>query len=227
MSKVLQIDVEKAVQLYNEGKSVPEIARLFGCSFTTIFDRFLDAGIPIRPRKGRKVPKEIVNKILATRRSKFLKREAAAISEGARTCTKCGEYLPLSSFSRRDKDKEERRPSCKKCTSKYEKNHRPNRKRSLKDWWLRDQYGITIEDFERMLKDQGYKCAICFTTPVNDRSWNVDHDHKTGAVRKILCSKCNTGLGSFRDNTEYLESAIKYLKYFQTEGIGTFKSADE
>ncbi len=56
------------------------------------------------------------------------------------------------------------------------------------------------------------KCAICGYT--NSKSYpklGIDHDHKTGEVRGVLCSFCNTGLGSFRDNTELLSAAIKYL----------------
>lgn len=82
---------------------------------------------------------------------------------------------------------------------------------------LKRKYGITKEDKERMLKNQGYKCAICGKEILlfgssHKLTAHVDHDHKTGKVRGLLCQGCNIGLGKFMDNTDYLLSAISYLK---------------
>lgn len=68
-----------------------------------------------------------------------------------------------------------------------------------------------------MLREQNYKCAICgqeisLFGSSQKLIAHVDHDHKTGKVRGLLCKECNTGLGKFRDNIEYLLSAVSYLK---------------
>jgi hypothetical protein len=47
----------------------------------------------------------------------------------------------------------------------------------------------------------------------------VDHCHTTGKIRGLLCSKCNPALGAFNDNIEILNSAIKYLKEYETKNI--------
>lgn len=79
---------------------------------------------------------------------------------------------------------------------------------------LRDKYGITEEDYERMLTEQEGKCGICFRTEPTGR-WKrlaVDHDHQTGKIRGLLCDKCNRGMGLLEDSIELLENAVKYLK---------------
>ena len=68
-------------------------------------------------------------------------------------------------------------------------------------------YGITPEDFGFFLGKQENKCAICGTQHDNNYRWCVDHDHKTGAVRGVLCTKCNTALGFIEtiDINKFLE----------------------
>lgn len=83
-------------------------------------------------------------------------------------------------------------------------------KRVRKNAALRCNHGISIEDFERMYAEQAGLCAICGEGVVN-KNCHVDHNHKTGKVRGLLCSKCNTGLGLFCDNSELLIRAAKYL----------------
>lgn len=81
------------------------------------------------------------------------------------------------------------------------------------------KYGLSIEEYEVMLKKQGGACAICFKEETQRSNKNgkvddlrVDHDHSTNKNRGLLCSKCNFGLGQFNDNTTLLERAIEYLK---------------
>ena len=83
-------------------------------------------------------------------------------------------------------------------------------KNSAVKYKLESQYGITVEQYNQMLENQNYCCAICGTEPVN-RRLSVDHDHITGQVRGLLCPKCNMGLGCFRDEIPRLERASQYL----------------
>jgi len=76
---------------------------------------------------------------------------------------------------------------------------------------LRRKYGITPEHYEHMLKDQDGLCAICRQTEPRG-SYRVDHCHKTGKVRGLLCHKCNAGIGMLRDDPEILERGVAYLK---------------
>jgi hypothetical protein len=89
-----------------------------------------------------------------------------------------------------------------------------DRRRSLKS-----TYGLTTEQYEAMVAAQGGRCAICSTDhPGNKRHkhWSVDHDHKTKAVRGLLCHGCNTGLGAFGDDIERLTKAVAYLQNYNS-----------
>lgn len=73
------------------------------------------------------------------------------------------------------------------------------------------QWGLTIEQYEELLKRQNGVCAICNKACSSGRKLAIDHDHKTGRIRGLLCSNCNLGLGKFFDNKELLRKAISYL----------------
>lgn len=79
--------------------------------------------------------------------------------------------------------------------------------------WER-RYGITRKDYNEMLWSQGGVCAICGTDTIGrgHKYFHVDHDHKTGSVRGLLCDLCNRGLGYFKDSPAFLERAADYLK---------------
>jgi len=74
---------------------------------------------------------------------------------------------------------------------------------------IKSKFNLTVDQYEGMVAQQGDLCAICKTKPA-DR-YNVDHDHKTGKVRGLLCGRCNTGLGAFKDAPEILIAAAHYL----------------
>ena len=77
---------------------------------------------------------------------------------------------------------------------------------------IRRTYGITLEQYNQMLEDQGGVCAICGKhDEVEGRRMAIDHNHDTGEVRGLLCGTCNRGLGNFQDNIEMLEKAKNYL----------------
>ena len=90
------------------------------------------------------------------------------------------------------------------------REYRQENPTKFRGYELKRSYGISVEDYDRMLEKQGGKCAIC--GEVDDHhSLAVDHCHETGAVRGLLCSLCNRGLGLFKDRADLLTAAIKHL----------------
>lgn len=82
---------------------------------------------------------------------------------------------------------------------------------SNKDWKLRERYGISLADFNRMMFEQNSTCLICCVELKGGKETHVDHYPKTGRIRGLLCSKCNQGLGLFRNSVTLLAQAITYL----------------
>lgn len=74
-------------------------------------------------------------------------------------------------------------------------------------------YGLTADEYARVKQHQGGLCALCQRATGARRALSVDHDHKTGVVRGCLCNPCNVRvLGHARDEIEFFERAIEYLK---------------
>lgn len=146
----------------------------------------------------------------------------------AKICSKCNTTKAIGDFHKQSDKKDGLRSQCKDCTNKRNlakyhscsktkrSHHMASRKHSL---WK--NYGITLEHYDTMLAAQDGRCLIC----MSDKPWGfvvkpkrateffcVDHDHTTGEVRGLLCQPCNKGLGSFKDNPDYLRAAIKYLE---------------
>jgi hypothetical protein len=83
-----------------------------------------------------------------------------------------------------------------------------------RDQYLRANFWISVADYDALLQRQGGVCAICKTPP--KRLLSVDHDHDTGAVRGLLCSTCNSGLGHFKDDPLRMRSAAEYIESRRT-----------
>jgi len=88
---------------------------------------------------------------------------------------------------------------------RYEKN--PLRSKLQK-------YNISEEGYLNMVEAQKNKCCIC---EKDMKSVNIDHCHKTGKVRGLLCTACNTGIGKLKDDTSILQNAINYLTKYKEE----------
>ena len=130
-------------------------------------------------------------------------------------CKCCKEVKPSTEFSQVAAHKNKRGFDswCKTCKVKANRRYlHKNPDKAAK--WKRENkvrsYGISVEQYQQMISNQDNKCAICGNT--SDRALDIDHCHTTGKVRGLLCSYCNKAIGMFKDNYEYLEAAIDYLK---------------
>lgn len=77
---------------------------------------------------------------------------------------------------------------------------------------LKYNFNITVSDYDKMMLAQGGVCAICSGTNKDGRRLHVDHDHSTGAIRGLLCGRCNPAIGLFDDSIEVISKAVDYLK---------------
>ena len=115
-------------------------------------------------------------------------------------CTYCKQEKELDSFHADKRTANGKRTQCIECRNKH--------------------IAITnLSTFEyaKLLVAQDNACAICKVSATElRRELSVDHNHDTGAIRGLLCSACNTGLGLFKDNTRFLFAAIEYLE--QSDG---------
>ncbi len=139
-----------------------------------------------------------------------------------KNCQKTKEFSFFSVSAYNDNGSPSRyRPKCKECTAeentkryhdkggKAAQAHRA-RKHNLK------KYGLTVEEYDKMLEEQQGMCKICGAVEGKQRSKSdyrlfVDHCHASGKVRGLLCHNCNTGLGHFFDSVHNLQKAIGYL----------------
>lgn len=151
-----------------------------------------------------------------------------------KVCTgKCRQELPLSAFAKGRGYKGGYRSECKVCAAdrlkawreanrdkhqaqwtrsnerrKASYENTPQRQVMARDAYLRRTYGITVEDEHRMHEAQGGRCACCG----EEKRLVVDHNHKTGAVRGLLCNACNVVLGLVNDDTEHLRKLVVYVE---------------
>lgn len=100
----------------------------------------------------------------------------------------------------------------------WKKNYRstPEQQLKRKNYEYKRKFGITFDDYQKLLENQNNVCAICkkeesFVLRGVKHSLAVDHCHNTGKIRGLLCRNCNQGLGLFHDNVEFLNEAIYYL----------------
>lgn len=138
----------------------------------------------------------------------------------SRLCTVCKEEKDLALFGKSKDGVGGVKNICKKCASdasaRYNKRNPERARRNRRAVTVRDK-GMSIEQYERMFEDQGFSCAMCGATETGGRgAFPIDHCHRTGAVRGILCNNCNLVLGQARDDISLLEKAIAYLRRFSS-----------
>jgi hypothetical protein len=127
-------------------------------------------------------------------------------------CNGCGETKPLDAFyrNRRGKIIARCKPCHRRANRSYEQSGRRDRSRSRRRWRERlREYGLTVDDFDRMLVEQVGRCGACSAPLVKV---NVDHCHQTGAVRGLLCGGCNSAAGMAGDDPARLRQIAAYLE---------------
>lgn len=140
------------------------------------------------------------------------KRKVARPTEGELQCGDCGQTKSVSEFYWRS-DAGRFQSYCKTCKSRRDKTYRDADPLAHRDRVMRRKYGIGLAEFDAMVAAQGGGCAICKATVNPDaNSLAVDHCHKTGKVRGILCGRCNKALGLFNDDPNLLKRAVMYLR---------------
>lgn len=133
-------------------------------------------------------------------------------------CKRCNELKELKEFT-------SIRPECNECRNvvrrkKYNTDpvHREAHRAKVRANYgnvrvefLMRKYNLTPAQFQAMVDSQDGVCDICREPNRDGRELCVDHDHKTGKVRALLCHKCNLGIEAFKENTKVLAKAMEYL----------------
>lgn len=130
----------------------------------------------------------------------------------SRICKSCtSEFIP---YHPRQKFccEECQRIAARKITAEW-KIKNPDKNKSVV---LKSLYGISLDEYNTMVKKQNHKCLIC---NIKAKKLVIDHCHNTGKVRGLLCNACNMALGSFDDSVEKLNRAIKYLEKAYGNGV--------
>lgn len=136
-------------------------------------------------------------------------------------CTKCKKELSLSNFHKDITKEDGRHTRCKVCrkepTAVYNSTQRA--KDLKKSANLKRDFGITLQQYDVMLESQNGVCAVCgqpetarYSDGETVKRLSVDHDHKTGRVRGLLCGRCNCALGYVDDSKERLLQLAIYLE---------------
>lgn len=151
------------------------------------------------------------------------------MTDGLKRCCRCHESKPFQDFQRNRTKRDGFQSECIVCSSIRRKPTDESRRRDRARYALdpvgrsptkaqrmssdlKRYYGITMADFERLHAEQNGLCAICQTPPTKGRRLCVDHSHVTGAVRGLLCTSCNQGIGLLLDAPQVLRNAAAYLE---------------
>lgn len=134
-------------------------------------------------------------------------------------CSKCGEWKELDEFHNNSGRPDGKAYWCKVCqlasNERWKKSNPEAVKSNYRTIHLRNNFGITTEEFEEMSERQGNVCAICKEPATRGGvGWrlSVDHHHSTGRIRGLLCDSCNVSIGRFKDSPTLLRKAADYLE---------------
>lgn len=133
-------------------------------------------------------------------------------------CKECRNKQNREYFVKNPQMREKHNTSNKEKRKHYYQD--PVRKQKYKNLHLKYKYGLSLESYNKMLDEQNNTCKICKKEErCKNNQFNgklsmlaVDHCHKTGKVRGLLCATCNKALGAFNDDIEIMSNAIRYLQ---------------
>lgn len=134
---------------------------------------------------------------------------------------------PFSAFCIAKKNKDGLNSYCRSCVSKLQKGYKAadpeGHVLKSRRGYLKYFYGITLDQYQEMLAKQNYCCAVCEVHhSVFSKSLHVDHCHKTGKIRELLCPQCNHVIGSGKENPSILRAAISYLEKHEKKKVSLF-----
>lgn len=108
---------------------------------------------------------------------------------------------------------------CRTCRERYTegwKNRNTTKRAAVwRKWHLKKRFGLTPETYDKMLLEQGGRCAICRSSETKTKTSNrfsIDHDHSTGVVRGLLCNHCNVAIGMAENSPVTLRLIADYLE---------------
>lgn len=129
---------------------------------------------------------------------------------------KSAEHAKRSRIKNKDKIVERQRKWCAQNKEHHIQNSKEwykNNKDRVRDLRLQREFGMTLEEYNAMFVSQNGLCSICGGGPdAKNKRLAVDHDHKTGKIRSLLCRGCNVGIGNLKDSPDLLEKAAKYIR---------------
>jgi hypothetical protein len=139
-----------------------------------------------------------------------------------RHCRKCDQDLSIEDFGKCARAKDKKKTVCKTCYNSYQSQWGQTHQTSKRKHLVKSKYGLSWEEYEQKFLEQDGTCAICkcslqlftFEARTKLETAHVDHSHSSGKVRGLLCARCNSGLGLFRDNEVILKNATEYLKKY-------------
>ncbi len=144
-----------------------------------------------------------------------------SVTVNGRACNRCEQWKPWAEFGLRAAGRGGRTARCRTCIASTRPPRSPRERvqgrvydktRHRRDKWLRRAYGVSIEQWDAMLIEQAGRCGVC-ATPM--RKPTLDHDHRTGVVRRLLCYRCNVALGLVDDDTAWLQALISYVEEYR------------
>ena len=134
----------------------------------------------------------------------------SALKEVAKTCRKCDVDLVIGDNWSEAAEKA-RAYICRPCRSEKGREYYEANITAIAEKRMMSRFGITLEQYDKMLFNQNGKCACCGKHHTDEHySLAVDHDHNTGAVRALLCGGCNRAFGIMGDNVKGVKQLYDY-----------------